>query len=111
MGKHRLNQQPQGRRLVCIYFGELTGGEPSAIRECRVCETQVLVALLLLPLVENGELYPVCRHCNGGRTVTMHPVEEAELARRGWLEAGWARIAEINECEIDPPSDFIQVRP
>lgn len=110
-GKHRLDQQPRGRALVCIYFGEFTGGEPSAIRECRICETQVLVAILMLPLVESGELYPLCRACNGGRTVTMHPVEEAELARRGWLEAGWQRIAEINENAIEPPPDFIQVRP
>lgn len=110
-GKHRFAQDPTGRRLVCIYFGEPTGGEPSAIRECRECGNQVLVALIMLPLVESGELYPVCRGCNAGRTVTMHPVEEAELARRGLLEEAWERIAKINENSVVPPPDFIQVRP
>ena len=110
-GKHRLDQRPRGRGLVCIYFGEPTGGEPSSIRECRNCDKQVLVALLLLPLVESGELYPLCRHCNAGRILTMHPVEEVELARRGLLEEGQRLLAEINEYEVAPPPNFIQVRP
>lgn len=110
-GKHRLRgERPRGGRLVCIYFGEPTGGEPSAIRECRECERQVMVATLMLPLVESGQLYPVCHQCNAGRTVTIHPVEEAEMARRGWLGAAWRRVAQFNETSMASPPDFIQIQ-
>lgn len=56
-----------------------------------------MVSRVLLGEVESGRLRPSCRECNGGRPVTLHPVEIAELKQRGLLEKGWARIEEINE--------------
>ena len=67
------------------------------------CGAQVLVPVLMLPLIESGELVACCRHCNGGRKLSMHPVEAEYLARQGRLEEGLARLEEINEDFGHPP--------
>jgi hypothetical protein len=62
--------------------------------------------MLMLPLVEAGELAPTCRACNGDRPVTMHPLEEEWLTERGLAEEGWEEIKAINDSlkapEINP---------
>jgi hypothetical protein len=112
VAKHRLaepEQPPKRDRLVCIYLGEPSSAE-SAVRECRVtnppCGAQVLVPMLMVPLIESGELVASCRRCNGGRPLKMHPREMDYLRRHGLLNAALARLAQINEefgCE--PESD------
>jgi hypothetical protein len=71
----------------------------SNIRDCR-CGAQVWVSTLMTPLVDSGELLPMCWPCHRktGRSVTIHEREIDELTRLDQLEEGWQVIAEMNSA-------------
>jgi hypothetical protein len=58
---------------------------PCAARDCKTCGEQVWVPMLFLPLVESGELSPVCWPCHDatGRRVGMHRLEEPIIKSMG----------------------------
>ncbi|MGH3522761.1 MAG: hypothetical protein ACRDU4_08005 [Mycobacterium sp.] len=70
---------------------------PSNLREC-ACGTQVLVAVVMAPRVDSGELVAQCWPCHHKtcRTVTLHPDEIEALDQLGQLDEAWRIIGEIN---------------
>jgi hypothetical protein len=78
-------------------------GEPSNLRTCRECDAQVCVPVPMTPLVESGELRPICWSCHRAtaRSLTLHPLAIKALNDIGRLEEGWRLIAEINEGTDD----------
>lgn len=74
-------------------------GEPSNLRNCRECDTQVWVPVAMTPLVDSGQLRPVCWPCHRetGRSMTLHPLAVQAFTKAGRVEEGWRMIAEINE--------------
>lgn len=80
--------------------------EPSNLRTCRECHTQVWVPVAMTPLVDSGELRPICWPCHNdtGRSVTLHPLAIDVLTKLGRLDEGWRYIADINDSSDDDES-------
>jgi hypothetical protein len=53
----------------------------------------------MTPLVDSGELRPICWWCHRttGRSVTLHPLAINALTELGRLEEGWRVIGDIND--------------
>lgn len=64
------------------------------------CETEVYVPLLMLTLIESGELWPRCWACHveNGDDLKLHPVAAEILAARGRLEEAQEIIDDMNEA-------------
>jgi hypothetical protein len=77
--------------------------EPSNLRICRQCGTQVCVPVAMTPLVDAGELRPICWSCHSttSRSVTLHPLAIDALTKLGRLEEGWRLIGDINDGTND----------
>lgn len=65
--------------------------------ECR-CGTQLWVSVVTTPLVDSGDLVPMCWRATGTPSApppsTPRTIEE--LTRRGRLDDGWRVIGEMN---------------
>lgn len=97
---------------MCGSLADGCGGVVANIRECGypgkkrrgddgtedTCGAQVWVSAAMTPLVDSGELRPMCWPCQHttGQSVTLHDSEIKILTELGWLEQGWRIIAEIN---------------
>jgi hypothetical protein len=90
-------QRPATKWLVCN--GIADGCEvASNLRDCTPCGSQLWVATFMTPLVDSGELRPICWPCHHktGRSVTIHPREIQVLTDLGRLDEGWHIIGEMN---------------
>ena len=98
MVTHRPRLARKRRWLVCNTLAEGCR-VASNIRDCR-CGAQVWVSALMTPLVDSGELRPMCWPCHRrtGRSVTIHDREIDELTRLGQLGEGWQVITEMNSA-------------
>jgi hypothetical protein len=87
---------PARSTLIC---NRLVDGcaAPSGLRACR-CGTQLWVTTLMLPLVESGELTPVCAPCGTqeGRRIEIHPRTMEELIRRDQVDEAWQIVNVLN---------------
>lgn len=76
-------------------------GVPGGVQHPRrPVRSAVWASTLMTPLVDSGELLPMCWPCHRktGRSVTIHDREIDELTRLGRLEEGWQVIAEMNSA-------------
>jgi hypothetical protein len=71
---------------------------PCAARDCKTCGEQVWVPMLFLPLVEAGELAPLCWSCHDltGRPVGMHRLEVPIIESMGMMDQAQELLAEMN---------------
>ena len=83
--------------LVCVSLADRCA-EPSNLRTCRECDTQVRVPVAMTPLVDSGGLRPICGSCHreSGRLLTLHPMTIQALTRLDRLDEGCRYIAGVN---------------
>jgi len=98
--------------LVCNYLGDGTS-VPSNIRECRaddenrpdgVCGTELWVSVLMTPLVDAGQLIPICWICHvkmGGPFLRIHPEQMQMLIELGRVNDALAIVTEMNDTARD----------
>ncbi|MGH3687110.1 MAG: hypothetical protein ACRDRU_16965 [Pseudonocardiaceae bacterium] len=90
--------------LVCNRIGDGSAA-PSVVRECH-CGAQLWVTTLMLPLVESGELTPVCAPCGTreGRQIDIHPRTMEVLIRRDQVAEAWQVVNALNAGILGGPS-------